>query len=165
MIFYSFLYYMKCNKWQLFFSTRKYLHRAKLLNNETWFKGYLLVDSNCWAAPLHSGLHSTTEVPLEVETGDRRLFQKTKKNLNLFYIFMKWEKIWHFYRNTKLNLTNERWSSLQWNSVITNSVVNEHSVTTNRFLIKISHFTSKIYPVITNPSYNEQKWPVPSCSL
>ncbi len=50
-------------------------------------------------------------------------------------------------------------------SVITNSVVNELSVITNRFLGLIGHFTTQINLVITNPGYNEQKWPVPSCSL
>ncbi len=54
---------------------------------------------------------------------------------------------------------------LQWNSVITNSVVNEHSNITNRFSGQIGHFTTQNNPVITNPGYNEQKWPVPSCSL
>ncbi len=52
---------------------------------------------------------------------------------------------------------------IQWNSVITNSVVNEHPVITNRFLGQIGH--TQINPVITNRGYNEQKWPVPSCSL
>ncbi len=42
---------------------------------------------------------------------------------------------------------------------------NEHSVITNIFLGKIGHFTNQINPVITNPGYNEQKWPVPSCWL
>jgi hypothetical protein len=45
-----------------------------------------------------------------------------------------------------------------YNSVITNSVVNEHSG-------QIGHFSPQINPVITNPGYNEQKRPVPSCSL
>ncbi len=48
---------------------------------------------------------------------------------------------------------------LQWNSVITNSVVNEHSVITNRFLEQICLCTTQVDPVITNPGYNEQKWP------
>ncbi len=42
-----------------------------------------------------------------------------------------------------------------------NSVVNEHSVITNRFLGQIGHFTTQINSVITNPGHNEQKWPVP----
>ncbi len=54
---------------------------------------------------------------------------------------------------------------LQWNSVITNSVVNEQSAITNKFLRDIGHFNTQINPVITNPGYNEQKSPVPSCSL
>jgi hypothetical protein len=41
----------------------------------------------------------------------------------------------------------------------------EHSVVTNRFLSQIGHIGTQINPVITNPGYNEQKWPVPSCSL
>ncbi len=41
---------------------------------------------------------------------------------------------------------------LHWNSVVTNSVVNEHPVITNRCLGQIGHFTTKINPVITNPS-------------
>jgi hypothetical protein len=42
---------------------------------------------------------------------------------------------------------------------------NEHSVITNKFLGKIGHFTTQMTPVITKHGYNEQKWPVPSCSL
>jgi hypothetical protein len=42
---------------------------------------------------------------------------------------------------------------------------NEHSVITNKFLVQIGLFTIQIDPVITNPGYNEQKLPVPSCSL
>jgi hypothetical protein len=41
----------------------------------------------------------------------------------------------------------------------------EHSVITNKFLSQIGYFNTQINPVITNPGYNEQKWPVPSCSL
>jgi hypothetical protein len=48
---------------------------------------------------------------------------------------------------------------LQWNS---NSVVNKHSIITNRFLGRIVYFGTQINPVITNP---EQKWPVPNWSL
>ncbi len=40
---------------------------------------------------------------------------------------------------------------------------NEHSVVTNRFIDQIGYFSTQINPVITNPGYNEQKWPVPSC--
>ncbi len=39
----------------------------------------------------------------------------------------------------------------QWNSAITNSVVNEYSVITNRFLGKIGYFSTQ---------NNKQKWPV-----
>ncbi len=39
---------------------------------------------------------------------------------------------------------------IQWNSVLTNSVVNEHSVITNRFYGHIGHFTTQINPAITN---------------
>ncbi len=42
---------------------------------------------------------------------------------------------------------------------------NDHSVITNKFLSKIGHISTQINPVITNPGYNEQKCPVPSCSL
>jgi hypothetical protein len=31
--------------------------------------------------------------------------------------------------------------------------------------MQIGHFTTQINPVIMNPVYNEQKWPVPSCSF
>ncbi len=52
-------------------------------------------------------------------------------------------------------------TKLQWNSVVTNSVVNEHSaitnsvvnkhlVITNRFLGQIGHFRTQINPLITN---------------
>jgi hypothetical protein len=41
---------------------------------------------------------------------------------------------------------------------------NEHSVITNKFLDNIGHFTTQMNPVITKPGYNEQKWPVASCS-
>ncbi len=40
---------------------------------------------------------------------------------------------------------------IQWNSVITNSVVNDHSVNTNRILSQISHFSAQINPDIMNP--------------
>jgi hypothetical protein len=46
-----------------------------------------------------------------------------------------------------------------------NSVVYEHSVITNIFLGEIGHFTTQMDPVITNPGYSEQNWPVPSCLL
>ncbi len=36
---------------------------------------------------------------------------------------------------------------------------------TNRFSGQIDHFTTQINPVITNPDYNEQKWPVPSLTV
>jgi hypothetical protein len=42
---------------------------------------------------------------------------------------------------------------------------NEHSFITNRFLSKIGHISTHVNPVVTNPGYNEQKCPVPSCSL
>ncbi len=46
---------------------------------------------------------------------------------------------------------------------------NEHSVITNKIYGKCSvpndHFTTQNNPVITNPSYNEQIWSVPSCTL
>jgi hypothetical protein len=35
----------------------------------------------------------------------------------------------------------------------------------NKYLTLIGHFSPQINPVITNAGYNEQKWPVPSCSL
>ncbi len=41
--------------------------------------------------------------------------------------------------------------------VIENSVVNKHLVLRNKFLGQISHFTSKIYPVITNPGYKKNR--------
>ncbi len=47
---------------------------------------------------------------------------------------------------------------LQWNSVIMNSVVNDYSVETNRFLSQIGYYSTEINPVITNPAHNEQKW-------
>ncbi len=52
---------------------------------------------------------------------------------------------------------NNKWISSAWNSVIANSVVNEHSVITNKFLGLIGHFTTQIDPIITNPGYNERK--------
>ncbi len=42
---------------------------------------------------------------------------------------------------------------------------NEHSAITDGFLSHIGHISTQINPVITNPGYNEQKWPVLSCSL
>ncbi len=47
-------------------------------------------------------------------------------------------------------------------SVIAYSVVNKHFVITNRFLGLTGHLTTQINPVITNPGYNKQKWPVPT---
>jgi hypothetical protein len=54
---------------------------------------------------------------------------------------------------------------LQWNLVVTNSVVKEHSVITNRFFGQSGHFSTQNNLVRMNPGYNEQKWPVPNCSL
>ncbi len=54
---------------------------------------------------------------------------------------------------------------IQLNSVMTNSFANEHLIITNRLLWKIGHVTTQINLVITNPDYNEQKWPDQSCSL
>ncbi len=45
---------------------------------------------------------------------------------------------------------------IQSNSFITNSVVNEHSVITNRFLGQIGHFTTQINTVITNKNGKSQ---------
>ena len=42
---------------------------------------------------------------------------------------------------------------------------NEHSVITNKYFVSKGSFTTQINPVITNPGYNEQIWPVPSSSL
>ncbi len=47
-------------------------------------------------------------------------------------------------------------SYIQWNSVITNSVVDEHSVITNSLWSQISHFCTKINPVITNKNARSQ---------
>ncbi len=45
--------------------------------------------------------------------------------------------------------------SLQWNSVITNSV-NEYSDLTDTFLMWNGHFSTQINLILTNPGYNEQ---------
>ncbi len=42
---------------------------------------------------------------------------------------------------------------------------NEHSVITNKTLDQIGYFSTQTKSVITNPGFNEQKWPVTSCSL
>jgi hypothetical protein len=34
-----------------------------------------------------------------------------------------------------------------------------------QILSQIGYFSTQINPVMTNPGYDEQKWPVPSCSL
>jgi hypothetical protein len=47
------------------------------------------------------------------------------------------------------------------NSVLTNLVVNVHSVITNTFESQIGQFTTQINPVKTKSGYNEQKWLVP----
>ncbi len=51
------------------------------------------------------------------------------------------------------------------NLAVTNTVVSEHTVKMNKFQSQIGHSSLQINPAITNPDYNEQKWPVPSCSL
>jgi hypothetical protein len=48
-------------------------------------------------------------------------------------------------------------SDIWWNSVITNSVVNEHSVIKNTFSGQFCYFNTQINPVLTKPGYNEQK--------
>ncbi len=67
-----------------------------------------------------------------------------------------------FNAKTDYDIMSANVFDIQLNSVITNSVVNEHSVITNKFYRRI---TSHINPVITNPGYNGRKWPVPNCSL
>ncbi len=42
---------------------------------------------------------------------------------------------------------------------------NEYQVLTNNFLSQKGHFSTQINPLITNRGNNEQKWPVPGCSL
>jgi len=42
---------------------------------------------------------------------------------------------------------------------------NKHSVITNKYFGPKCPFTTQINPVITNPGYNEQILPVPSCSV
>jgi hypothetical protein len=79
-------------------------------------------------------------------------------NQRILSVFLKKPWLFSF-------LPEKQQKILQWNSVITNSVVNEHSVITNRFLSKIGQFSTQINPVITNPGYKEQKLPVPSCSF
>ncbi len=54
---------------------------------------------------------------------------------------------------------------IQWNSVITNNRVNEHSVIKNSFLSQICHFSTQINPVTSSHRYKEQKWTVPMRSL
>ncbi len=61
------------------------------------------------------------------------------------FFFVKQTLFLHFLR---LSLTIL--FQIQWNSVITNSVVNEHSVITNRFLGQIGQFTTQSNPVVTN---------------
>jgi hypothetical protein len=77
--------------------------------------------------------------------------------INLF-----WENSLDFFR---LEVRKHTLMHIQWNSVIMNSVANEHSVITKRFSGQIGKSSIQIDPVITNPGYNEQKWPVPRCSL
>ncbi len=89
-------------------------------------------------------------------------------------IFFKFSVVVSYYRSNVYD-TLLHWTTvataykdqIQWNSVIsiTNSVVNEQSVIKNLFLGQIGHFITQINSVITNPGFNEQKWPVPSCSL
>jgi hypothetical protein len=45
---------------------------------------------------------------------------------------------------------------LQWNSVITNFVNNEHSVITNVYKSQIGYFSTHINPVITNKNEQSQ---------
>ncbi len=58
-------------------------------------------------------------------------------------------------RNVKIKFKCERFI-LEWNSDITNSVLNKHSVVTNEFLGDIDHFSTQIKPVIMKLSYNEK---------
>ncbi len=52
---------------------------------------------------------------------------------------------------------------IQWNSFITNSVVNEYSVTTHKFLGQIGQLTKQINPVkqtpvVTNKNYRSEQF-------
>ncbi len=51
------------------------------------------------------------------------------------------------------------YKEIQWNSVITNSVINRH------ILGQIAHFSTQINPVVTSPSYSEQTWQVRGCLI
>ncbi len=63
----------------------------------------------------------------------------------------KWRHLAH------LKMLQFIWQQIQWNSVITNSVDNEHSVITNRFLGQIGHLSTKFNSVKTTPGYNEPR--------
>ncbi len=63
-----------------------------------------------------------------------------------------------------MNIANKKWVTvkLDYNELGYNEIGNnEHSVITNKYLSPIGYFYTQINPVITNPGYNEQKWPVP----
>ncbi len=80
------------------------------------------------------------------------------------YPLIQWFSTFLTSRHTKIK-KKKTFGNIQWISVIANSVVNKHSVITNRILIQISHFSTEINPVMTNTGYNEQKWPVPRYSF
>ncbi len=48
----------------------------------------------------------------------------------------------------------------QWNSVLTNSVVNKQSVIMNRISSQIGYFSTQINPVITNPGSNSSNFKI-----
>ncbi len=66
-------------------------------------------------------------------------------------------------QRSKYEPRNNHCQQVQSISVITNSVINDHSVITNIFLSRLVPFSTKIKPVIANPGYNEQKLPVLNC--
>ncbi len=73
------------------------------------------------------------------------IMQTQQRNFKgMLHYVRKWNEIWLKVRNTIFLYI------IQWNSVITNSVVNEHSVIKARFIGKIGRFRLQNNPVISD---------------
>ncbi len=67
------------------------------------------------------------------------------------------DKVRNIFRTKPKKLWNDCFYLMQWNSAITNSIVNDHSVITSRILSQNGYLSAQINPVITNSSFNEQE--------
>ncbi len=139
---------------------------------------YLLVPNNTYVKDTTSSSLSNFVVFHTCQTHNEKSFFY----LSYFLLFYHWtiadgwalrqkaDQSWKADRKNKqfLPMIFDKWMNdvqfdsvitlIQWNSVITNSVVNEHSVITNTFWSQIVHFSTQIDPLIKNKNDRFRVW-------